>query len=1144
VIAVLMTIVAVLQYQGMARRRQAVLMEAQYQARRAFDATESTLDGNLERNRPGGMQEVTFLDDETISFNVGDNPVGSVDSNTVYIDTEVHYRGATNFGAHIYHKEGKRNIGTIEELLVEQSMHSRDRETIPFSFRVEGHPTSWNPTFDLFRRNRFQSAFVSGFPYAAFAPAEGASIEIERVRTWAMPTLEEYDPDEVNPLTLSSGLSPLIGAGGNVSITDCEYGKVYSKSGTIDVETGEAIGFSGYLPYETWGTGTYFSHLTASIEKVAKELDRVSTDKTAAVFGKIDLIETINWIIKGRTPSNFLTYQAASAWWFFLIPSFKGGPGYVDIRLHVPLPADTGVIADAGGSAPAIYRISTLNEENQKLNSELLPKDAPEDEADWDQNTSGLIPELAWKAQEFEDLEDELNSLEREYQVLVANDADDDELEAKQAQIDAQRDKVEGKRDEVEELDQKIQRKQDTIEENKETIDTLRDQLEDTAEDWIEGDPKGPIQPMETAMSQIGPGGKPDTKGVKETKPTNASKQKKTKDDKTKWLSSKGMLFHSYAALIVRLAAQVVRIIKNAVTSFPTKTVKINLGFKKFKIKVPDLSKLDTWLENIGRDIGEGLQNLVVYEVPLVYLDAIPLEKITGKNFKIYDTFQVPMGRTFKLDGDMTIYGDLWLQKGSSMTLTGDLVMKQPKIDDAMFLSYHSMMVPQGRIYMEEGTSLVVEGDLEGAGDKFMGSVVACGPMGKNRGVTAVILCNGRVELPYGTAGGVGFVELIDWIGNDTQARDMRRLFEDWIPNLSKFPLYLSPFWNRMPYFGRYPVVLKIIPPSPYPIPTFETKGQNMNVYLFRILTYTLTFQLNLVLGENFSTNCMWWAWSGEQVAVFPKHAGPSFKPEAKKRLNEMLKSFGWAGGDPEDILKPVIEESIEQVRDIPALTKSIGITAALAMNPDPTDQSNQIVEDMMVKLLGEKSLQGRANDVMNELDMPIKVPGGIDIDVWRGLKDELRDIQDAVNGLSPTSGISVSDDQLRESANILLLESPGVFVYGKESLDIGSEGGVRAVGCFVSEGNVTIDVNYTIGSIVSGGGNIIAKQLYYSPQYSRASAYIPEKLRKGGRGIGANDDLWDNAFNFKYGSKLDTETGMDIPENTVFFPASYGWGP
>ena len=1141
VIAILVTIVAILQYQGMARRRNAVLMEAQYLARRAFDNTEGVLQSNLEGDLPSGMTEVILLEEEFVSFDAGGDPIGSIDSNSVYVDGSIHSRAGKLAGATIYKNEGRRNIGTTENLLTEQEMHGRDRTTYPLSLRVEGLPTSWNPTFDLFRRNRFQSVYLAGFPYAAFAPSDGATIEIESVRTWAMPTIDEYDPDTVNPLDLDSGVVPLIGAGGNVAISQIRYGEVYSKAGDIEIEGGTAIGLQGYLPYSHWAGEPYFDHLTHSLDKVSDKLSDVSTDKTGAVFGKLTLADTVDWIINGKTPSNFLTYQSASAWWFFLLPRIKGGPGYIDFQLHVPMPADTGVIGDAVGTSPSIYRINELNEQNQEINAELLPKNAG-DESEWDANTPGLIPELSYKAGQLEELEQELDQLNSEYQQLEQSGANDSTLEAKQDEIDTLQDTIDTKRDEVDDLDKEIQRKQDTVETNKGIIDNLREDLEDTAMDWIEGDPKGPNQTMEMAMCKVGVGQNPDTKSLEKTKPANASTQEKTKDDKTKWLSSNGMLFHSYAALIVRLAAQVVRIIKNAITSFPMKKIKIPIINKT--IEIPDLTKLDKWLENIAKDIAEGLQNLVVYEVPLCFLDAEPLEKITGSNFKIYDTFQVPMGRTFKLDGDMTIYGDLWLQKGSSMTLSGDLTMKKPELEDSMFLNFHSMTQPQGRIYMEEGTSLVVEGDLEGAGDKFMGSVVACGPMGKNRAISAIIICNGTATLPHGTAGGVGFVELIDYIGSDTNARDMRRLFEDWIPNLSKTPMFLSPFYARQPYFGRYPVVLKIIPPSPIPIPTFETKGQNLNVYLFRILTNIMTVQLNLTLGENFSTSCAWWAWSSEQVAVFPKHAGPSFKPEAQKRLNEMLESFGWAGGDAEDFLEPLLSDALKEVKDVEGLAKSLGITAALALNPDPTDASNEIVEDLMEKLLGEKSLQSKANDSLDELNLPIKVPGGIDIDIWKGLKEKLRDIQDAVNALSPLSGGSPSDDQLRESANILLLETPGVFVYAKNSLTVGSGDTVRAVGCFVSEGSVDMDVNYTIGSIVSGQGSIRAQQLYYAPQYSRASVYIPKQLRTGGKGITANDDYWDNAFNFKYGSKLDTEEGMDVPEQTVFFPSSYGWGP
>ncbi|MCA9780150.1 MAG: hypothetical protein KC800_25665, partial [Candidatus Eremiobacteraeota bacterium] len=921
----------------------------------------------------------------------------------------VYSRAGTDGGAHIFKEQGKRDIGTTDEQMGEIELHGRDRVTYPMSLRVEGQPTSWNPTYDLFRKNRFQAVYLAGFPYAAYAPGEDASIEIETLRTWAMPTLAEYD-EEVNPLELSNGLTPYLGAGGDIVVTDVRQGKLYSRGGTVEVGSGNAISFTGYLPYQTLGDVDYFTHLSDSVEDVIDQLDSVSTDKTAAVFGKLSLVETINWIVKGKTPSNFLSYQSASAWWFFLIPSWQTGPGYVDFKLHVPMPADSSLGWDALGTTPSLYSITQLMEENNKLNEELLPDSAPGDSEDWDSNTPGLLPKLAVLAEEYNGLVDELDALEDEYRQMQASGSNDDDLEDKLEDIESKRDEVDSKHEEVEELDQKVQQKEDTIEHNKEQIDELRSQLEDLAMDWLEGDPKGPNQLIETAMSWTKIGDKPNTGNVKATQPTNAKNQKSTKPASGKqdkyWLSQKGMVYHSYVALTGRLAAQVIRIIKDALLSFPMKKIKIKIkipGVKRVKTKVkvvPDVKKIPGWLKSIGKDIGDGLQNMVVYEVPLLCMGGKPIEKITGKNFEIYDTFQVPMGRTFKLDGDMTIHGDLWLQKGSSMTITGDLVMKRPKQQtDGMLLAYHTMMTPRGRIYMEEGTSLVVGGDLEGSGDKFMGSVVACGPMGKNRAISSAILCEGKVTLPHGTAGGVGFVELIDWVGSDEDAKHMRRFFEDWAPNLSKAPAWISPFWWRAPYFGKYPVVLKVIPPNPVPIPTFEIKGQNLNCYLFRILTNIFGIQMNLTLGENFTTNCLWWAWSNEQVAVFPKHAGPSFKPQVKKRYKEWLDGFQWAGGDVEDALKPLVNGALKEAKDIEGLGKSLAVTVALAANPDPTEQSNLVVEDIKKKITGEESLGDKARGVMDELNMPIRVPGGVDIDIWKELKDELKAVQDAVNG-------------------------------------------------------------------------------------------------------------------------------------------------
>ena len=58
VLAILLTLVAALQYQGMARRRNAVIMEAQYLAERSAENLVNNLDSSLVGVRPSGMPDL------------------------------------------------------------------------------------------------------------------------------------------------------------------------------------------------------------------------------------------------------------------------------------------------------------------------------------------------------------------------------------------------------------------------------------------------------------------------------------------------------------------------------------------------------------------------------------------------------------------------------------------------------------------------------------------------------------------------------------------------------------------------------------------------------------------------------------------------------------------------------------------------------------------------------------------------------------------------------------------------------------------------------------------------------------------------------------------------------------------------------
>lgn len=1153
VMAILMTLVAALQYTQMARRTASVLMEAQYLAERSADSLEAQLEANLEGDLPAGVDRLTFADDDVTEATAGQDPIGSYDRQSLVIDADIYFRGARNYGAGIFGEMDQMVVGNPEDYRVEEKLRKRKRLLPPQALRVEGQPTSRNPNLDVFKRNRYQAVMAAGFPYAAFAPGNNSSVSFEKVGTWAVPAIGQLDEASDNPLSLGSGYAPYVGAGGDVRVDDFVYGQVYTRRGQAQVSGGALI-FEGYLPYERWAKQSYVELMRSSIENAFSSLDAVLTDKTGVVFGTLNLVDTMNLIIYGRMPSNFLTYEAASKWWFFLLPSIKNVGSVLDFRLHVPMPADTQL---AGSSTfevgVPLAEMAALSESNQKLEDQLLPAGTPKEEEKWNENTRGLVPELAWAAKEYQRLQGEMETLEQQRSQLEdqidrlgdgrAKDAKERELARVQSQINSKQTEVEAQQSEVERLDKAVQRKQDTIDANNDRIEAITSSLKSFAQGWLEGDPGGPSQMTEFILSHKKFGEVPTGKETAGAQPTSDTKANRADDDDNSSIMSKdGMMLYSYNALMVRLLAQLVDIIENAVMSLPFTKVKINLGFKTIKLKFLNVAKLPEWMAGVGASMVEALKNLVVYEVSLVYLDGINLKKINGSDFHILDTFNVPPGRTFKLQGDMTIEGDLWLQQGSSMEITGDLRLKDPGGGD--------LMQPHGRIYLEEGCSLLVGGDLHGKGDKFLGSVVACGPMEKNLGINCAILCKGDVNLPHGTGGGVTLAELGGWLRADKGRQTFEILLHEWCPNLSKCSSYLGPFYKRLPYFGKHPTILRYVLPYGPLYPTYETIDKNLNVPILRVLSEIFCMHLNMVLGENFTTVTIWWAISGEQAAVMPKSASGAFKEAIEPFLDEVIAAVSWVDKHAvDDLLGGVLDGTLETLQDPSLIAESVVPLAAMAFNPDPTGATTDVIAEVVNKVMGDNSGSGKSEKAADELKLVSRVPGGADYNILKPFWGAINEVQNAVNGLSLVSGLDPSESQLRESSHALLVECPGVFVYGGRSLQLGPRTwtdtpSVRAVGCFVSGGPITANVRYTIGSLLSFDGDIRGRELYYTPYFTRASLYQPKQLKRGGTRLGANTDLWENAVNLKYGKALDTDTAVDIPSSQVFFSAGRGWGP
>ncbi|NDD30224.1 MAG: hypothetical protein EB084_18360 [Proteobacteria bacterium] len=122
-------------------------------------------------------------------------------------------------------------------------------------------------------------------------------------------------------------------------------------------------------------------------------------------------------------------------------------------------------------------------------------------------------------------------------------------------------------------------------------------------------------------------------------------------------------------------------------------------------------------------------------------------------------TVTVPRGRSLSLRsaGTITVRGDLWLQRGS--TLYADcprLTLETPPGN----VGSSSFWTPCGRVFLEEGASLVCTGDVDVPGSLKWGSVVVGGIPGKIHPITTAII--GRnVKLTNGVFSGSALDDLL-----------------------------------------------------------------------------------------------------------------------------------------------------------------------------------------------------------------------------------------------------------------------------------------------------------------------------------------------------------------------------------------------
>lgn len=485
-------------------------------------------------------------------------------------------------------------------------------------------------------------------------------------------------------------------------------------------------------------------------------------------------------------------------------------------------------------------------------------------------------------------------------------------------------------------------------------------------------------------------------------------------------------------------------------------------------------------------------------------------------NHMIIDaTMTVPRGRTLRLrsTGDIVIAGDLWLQRGSTFYADCNSLKVQPgrNSDPSKFFS------PCGRIFLEEGATLVCRGSLVCAGSSQWGSVVVCGVPGKIHPLNAAIFAQ-NVQLDSGVYAGTALDDLLEGLGlNDGTLKDLndnliRPLISQIGPNAAKA---VGPFFARNPYFAKYATTMQIIcpplppfgepgPPIPTPIPL---PVDNVLVPIERGLAWVYSITLNMSLGENFYTHSDWWVFGEGVVPIVPQLDPLKAAAAIANFPSESLKAL-----DPEQIIKDFVDAAVDDMVTYLVEQAIHAIVEKVALNMIPyaglADMAGSLLTDVASNFTGREDKQKSAGSSLTS-----------------ALTDAVKN--SALNTLS-----QLANKFTTTLENEYLREYNGVFVYADDNLNIG---GRNATGFFMSKnGNITVSAQHCVGALLAEKGNISCQHLLFYPYFNRASLYKPKQTA---------NNWFDRALQFDYDSAFNSNDADDIgPPGIPSLVTAQGW--
>lgn len=458
-------------------------------------------------------------------------------------------------------------------------------------------------------------------------------------------------------------------------------------------------------------------------------------------------------------------------------------------------------------------------------------------------------------------------------------------------------------------------------------------------------------------------------------------------------------------------------------------------------------------------------------------------------------TMNVPPGRTLRYDGGVEIEGDLWLQKGAVLSVGGNLKLQNPNP------SSNNPFKPSGKLVLEEGSTLLVDGDVELAGNSYFGSLWVCSPAGVVRPISTAILANGTVTVPYGSYTTTNLEDAARWLATKESSFGflpsvLEVVFRDVAPNLSKIA---GPFHTRKPFFASYAATFQLtIVPTPFgpiPVPScVPLPRKNVLVPVFRAFTYLYTPTMNASIGENFVTHTDWWGFGEGVVPVLVK-VDPVRMVNGLRNINLGNISFNINWEDQLNKLKTkVLDAAIKFA--IETVVKQVITKVLLAFLPGGSFVSAAVDEAMSMINTEFNALEELQKSLMDATIGPI-----------------VSELERWVEDLRKQVEAGIAEGYLREVN--------GPLVYA-DQINVGGGGGTVRLfaGMLVAKSGISIEAEHFVGSMLALNGDISARKFYFTPHFTKASLYRPNST---------NSNWILRAVEFKYGSKFDSKQALGI---------------